>query len=93
MDYIVQFRVMNPHQQPLLSRQRKPDYNAAILSIYTRCLNQRHIKTLLTKITKTEAQNTKTSEVLVFCASVLVIFLSLSNTQNQFTVHVALQIV
>ena len=29
MDYIAQFRVMNPNQKPLSNRQRKPDYSAA----------------------------------------------------------------
>ena len=43
MDYIAQFRVMNPHQQTFLNRQRTPDYCAAISSVYTRNLNKRHI--------------------------------------------------
>ena len=47
MDYIAQFRVMNPRQQPILNRQRTPDYNSAAISrIYTRSLNQRHIPKL-----------------------------------------------
>ena len=43
MDYISQFRVMNPHQYDFLKRQRKPDHCAAISKIYTRSLYQRHI--------------------------------------------------
>ena len=43
MDYIEQFRVMNPHQRPFLNRQRKPDNSASISRVYTRGLNQRHI--------------------------------------------------
>ena len=43
MDYIAQFRVMNPHQLPFLNRQRTPGFCAAISRIYTRSLNQRRI--------------------------------------------------
>ena len=43
MDYIAQFRVMNPHHYPFLNRQQKQDYCTAISKIYTRRLNQRHI--------------------------------------------------
>ena len=37
MDYIAQFRVMNPH----LNRQQKPDYCTALSKIYMRCLNHK----------------------------------------------------
>ena len=43
MDDIAQFRVMNPHQKPLLNRHRKQDYSAVISRIYTRNRNQRQI--------------------------------------------------
>ena len=43
MDYIAQFRLMNLYQKPFLNWQRTSDCCAAILIIYTRSLNQRHI--------------------------------------------------
>ena len=44
MDYIAQFRVMNPHHYLFfLNRQQKPDFSAAISRNNTRSLNQRHI--------------------------------------------------
>ena len=46
MDYIVQFRIMHPHQWPYLNPTTKPDYCAVISKIYMKSLNQRHIPNL-----------------------------------------------